>query len=151
MELEIIFLNGNDKISNTKLANMPGDRFKGRLTNTGDPQDLTIAQVQALIGSGGDGGHSFASNGYQKFTWGLILQWGRSGTLAPDGGAWVTFPIAFPSACLQVMGCHDRDVYGVDSWPDDSIIVGSISTTRCRISNPCQHRSSRGRWIAVGY
>lgn len=40
----------NDAITNTKLANMGANTIKGRLSTSGDPQDLTVAQVQTLLG-----------------------------------------------------------------------------------------------------
>ena len=142
---------GNDKVSNPKLANMTGNTMKGRITSAGSPQDLTVNQVQSMIGSGGDGGHSFASSGYQKFTWGFMIQWGYSGGIANDGGAYVNFPIAFPHACLQVVTCHNRNVSGLDTWPDESMIVGSLSTTRCYMANTDGDRWSSARYIAYGY
>ena len=43
-----------------------------------------------------DAGHLFAANGYQKFSNGLIIQWGRM------VGGQNTFPIAFPTAALRM-------------------------------------------------
>ena len=142
---------GNDKGTNAKLANMPANTLKGRQSTTGNPQDLTVAQAQAMLGSGGDDGHSFGLNGYQKFTWGLIIQWGLSVALSPDSGAWVTFPIVFPHACLQVVACHDRDYNGVNFRPDDGILAGSLATNRFRIGNADEGGPSRGRYVAYGY
>ncbi len=45
-----------------------------------------------------DAGHSFASNGYQKLSNGLILQWG---SVTADGN--YTFPIAFPTGCYSLV------------------------------------------------
>ena len=39
----------NDVVSNAKLANMGANLIKGRITTTGDPQDLTAAQVRTLL------------------------------------------------------------------------------------------------------
>lgn len=51
----------NNAITNAKLADVPTQTFKGRTTaGTGDPEDLTLTQVRALIpavtGDGGSGG-----------------------------------------------------------------------------------------------
>ena len=48
----------------------------------------------------GDFANSLTSNGYQKFPNGAILQWGYLTVTAGDIG--VTFPTAFPTACLSV-------------------------------------------------
>lgn len=48
---------------------------------------------------------SMAGNGYLKFGGGLIIQWGTySGALTHGTSYTATFPIAFPNACLKVIG-----------------------------------------------
>lgn len=53
---------------------------------------------------------SMAANGYIKFpSWlgGWLIQWGTAASVSTSGTA-VTFPIAFPTACLHVYGnCAD--------------------------------------------
>lgn len=39
----------NDAITNAKIADMAGDRIKGRLSSSGDPQDLTGTQVNSIL------------------------------------------------------------------------------------------------------
>lgn len=49
-------------------------------------------------------GSSLAANGYQKLPSGLIIQWGEvSQSSGTEGSTSITFPIAFPNACLQVI------------------------------------------------
>jgi len=51
-------------------------------------------------GSISDSGHSFAANGYQKFSNGLIIQWAYVNYTTQDQVCY--FPIAFPHACLSL-------------------------------------------------
>ncbi len=46
---------------------------------------------------------SFGTNGYKRFADGLILQWGTA-VLNTATSATITFPVAFPSGCLCVVG-----------------------------------------------
>ena len=48
----------NDVVTNTKLANMGANLIKGRITTSGDPQDLTAAQVRTLLNVG-DGANNY--------------------------------------------------------------------------------------------
>lgn len=48
-------------------------------------------------------GSSRAVNGYQKLPTGLIIQWGQNSTSA-SGYTPITFPIAFPGVCYNVVG-----------------------------------------------
>jgi hypothetical protein len=56
-----------------------------------------------------------ASNGYQKFPSGLILQWGN-GTTTASGATTPVFPIAFPNACVNVVS--GPQAAGVGSMPN---------------------------------
>lgn len=51
---------------------------------------------------------SLSSNGYQIMPNGLIMQWGNTGTSgffnSPGKRLLVTFPVPFPTACLNVQG-----------------------------------------------
>lgn len=84
---------------------------------------------QALKGAN----QSLVTNGYQKLPGGLILQWGQfSGTIAVN--QWnalnVTFPIAFPNACLFVDGTERFPSGFPASGPGiDQSVVSNLSTT----------------------
>ena len=43
---------GNDKVTNTKLANMAANTMKGRSGSNGDPQDLSAATARTVMGLG---------------------------------------------------------------------------------------------------
>lgn len=86
-----------------------------------------------------DTSHSLASNGYQKFSNGLIIQWGSS--IDPN---YVTFPIAFPNACLNVQ---------LTRHYDDSVVrsnsVSYVSKTQFRALYG--YGGDTGYWFAIGY
>lgn len=72
------------------------------------------------------GANSLTANGYQKLPGGLILQWG--GIAAGDVPAGfqtyaVTFPIAFPNACLKVIADFKNTA------SNSNLIVGYASET----------------------
>lgn len=46
---------------------------------------------------------SIGASGYQALPGGLILQWGRTSSIAAGGGATITLPLAFPNANRLVM------------------------------------------------
>lgn len=50
---------------------------------------------------------SLAANGYVKLSSGLIIQWAVTSSFSSEGGQTVTFPIAFPNACLAVVATPD--------------------------------------------
>jgi hypothetical protein len=49
---------------------------------------------------------SFTSSGYQRFSNGLIVQWGSVNAVSSTNATF-TFPIAFPTAALQVVATVD--------------------------------------------
>jgi hypothetical protein len=76
---------------------------------------------------------SKAANGYVKLPNGLIIQWGQVMALANNGVTAITFPIAFPSTCLHVIGNSEVSsggfganfgswtVSGANVWQDDTV------------------------------
>ena len=48
--------------------------------------------------------NNLSTNGYQMLAGGMIIQWGTGLTGTTTPAATVTFPIAFPTACLSVTG-----------------------------------------------
>ena len=93
-----------------------------------------------------DLGSSLATNGYFKFPNGLIIQWGYSA--ASSSTMTVNFPIAFPTACLNVTfgNRKDGDTGGVDmsgalrSAPGTSSMSVSVYTSNTGFY-----------WMAIGY
>lgn len=79
---------------------------------------------------------SKTTNGYQKLPGGLIIQWGLG-----NSESTVTFPIAFPNACLNVTLGGKGGYY-------ENQFVGAITNTTVYLGGgygpPCY-------WMAIGY
>lgn len=86
---------------------------------------------------------SFATNGYQKFPSGLIMQWGvTTGTADPTS---VTFPIAFPNACLNVTATYFSNV--AIGTATSAIKVKTVSTSGATFAL----NGVVANWLAIGY
>lgn len=87
---------------------------------------------------------SLATNGYQKFASGVIIQWGRVSVLNGNPGN-VTFPIAFPTACQSVqLTVEDSGTSPYTAWLNSR----SASGFTCRHNVPVEREVD---WIAIGY
>lgn len=88
---------------------------------------------------------SKAANGwYKDSNTGMIFQWGRVGTSTPTNVS-VTFPIAFPSACVSVQNTIIRPTN--DAGENNWTFVTSISKTGASIGTD----RNGAFWFAVGY
>lgn len=88
---------------------------------------------------------SKAANGwYKDANTGMIFQWGRVGTSTPTNVS-VTFPIAFPSACVSVQNTIIRPTN--DAGENNWTFVTSISKTGASIGTD----RNGAFWFAVGY
>lgn len=88
---------------------------------------------------------SRAANGWFKDTnTGMIFQWGRNSS-SGVGNTTVTFPIAFPNACLNVQNTLIRgaNIPGKDPWG----FVSSFNKTSASLSSD----ASGSYWYAIGY
>jgi len=87
---------------------------------------------------------SASASGYVKFPNGIIIQWG----LSPSGtsvGVSVTFPIAFPNACLVVVTSKaQRETY-------EARTTNLSRTGMTLVNNPGGINTGRSRWVAIGY
>lgn len=93
-----------------------------------------------------------AENGYQILPSGLIMQWGVSDrTTAFQEDEVVTFPLAFPTACLNVVGIPDRDAF--NSGDLGLYMKGFTATTATFIydSDKYTYPNTAIRWQAYGY
>lgn len=113
----------NTGISQISTFNMkPGDNVKLVWSNAGNWIMLGEAQLpySPLFLS------SAINNGYQKLPSGLIIQWCSSSAVPAGGTLGVSFPIAFPSACLF---CLASPIGSVGQGTATTITVGPLSTT----------------------
>ena len=100
---------------------------------------------------------SLAANGYQKLPTGLIVQWGKVNevSVASDSLAGtVTFPIAFPTACLSVSLGMTTGNNNPDGWVlvDNTTTVPNTTSFRYRSGSTATTPSSLGLyWMAIGY
>ena len=92
---------------------------------------------------------SLASSGYQKLPGGLIIQWGRTGPVTKASSVNVTFPIAFPSACIASSGIA---IVGADS--NGSVVnnVGYPTVVGMTVRNGDSDTNYDSTfWQAIGY
>jgi len=96
--------------------------------------------------------NSLGSSGYQKLPGGLILQWGKTSNFSSETSQSVTFPIAFPNACLNA-GTTLIIPAATSSYDQFSQVVGTPSTTGMSIM--CQQVTNytypvSAFWFALG-
>ena len=110
----------------------------------GNPYNFGYFNNLFLNGKAGlaDYAHSFGTNGYMRFSNGLILQWGTR-PYGNYGYGWVTFPIAFPTACLNIVTSYKKS----SKTGDYMAVSTNASTTGVSIATDyCE-----SYWIAIGY
>jgi hypothetical protein len=110
-------------------------------TGTNTTQLATTAYANAIAGGTTVPAVSKATNGYMKMANGLIIQWGYSSISA------VTFPITFPTACLNVNASSVAPITS-NTWAEAGLANTSWSTSGCNLAiKDC----SGATWIAIGY
>jgi hypothetical protein len=90
---------------------------------------------------------SLASNGYQKFPSGLILQWGVKDYVHYSTDEEVTFPIAFLNACLQGFTVQGAKV-GIETFFGGAVY--NLTKTQMTLFNMATTNVIM-RWFAIGY
>lgn len=125
-------------------------------TSTNNTQIATTAFVRNLLNSGSFGTISAASlntNGYVKFSNGLIVQWGSysSGRQGyPTASNSFNFPIAFPSVCYSVvLAPQDFDIYKV-SWSTTKATITSAAVSVKATTGKQDGYTNAVRYIAIG-
>ena len=111
-------------------------------TNAVTPASLTSQQ-------------SIATNGYVTLPGGLILQWGHFNSGSWNGSTQaITFPIAFPTACLNISGTSDNA--GISGGKYACDVVLGPTTTGASFAAPGyfsggSSNSNGFYWHAIGY
>jgi hypothetical protein len=93
-----------------------------------------------------------AESGYQKLPSGLIMQWGVSDrTTAYQEEETITFPLAFPTACLNVVGIPDRLTFKGGNL---ALYLTGFTNTTATFMYDSDRKLFQGtaiRWQAYGY
>jgi len=86
------------------------------------------------------------TDGYVKLPGGIILQWGQLSVPA-DGTATITWPIAFPNACIQAVICYGD---ALSTGTDALAAIYSLTTTTATARGG-HNSGGTMRWFSVGY
>lgn len=93
---------------------------------------------------------SLASNGYQVFASGLVMQWG-SASCGRETSTTINWPYTFPNACLQAT-CTLGEVGNTATTDDGAVGILDLTTTTCKIwVGAWQPSSMVIRWMAIGH
>jgi hypothetical protein len=107
--------------------------------------DSLLTAIQKIDGNTLSGSQSLTQNGYKTFPGGLILQWGKTASLAPNVLTTITFPIAFPNGFFCGLVTSDTQPFMSSGIP--SFIY--LSLTQFRTINP-DAGNHAFYWVALG-
>lgn len=137
--------NGNTSFPGTVTAPTFSGSLSGTASNSDTVDGWHLQSILDRISASNTGGivaQSLGTNGYAKWSTGLILQWG-TGTWAGTDNT-ISFPISFSSACAAVITKTEID----SDW------YCNYSTNRTTSSfnfHKHQGQSTTNSWVAVGY
>lgn len=135
------------------LKGLTGDRVTGDLTALNTPaldDNTTKLATTAFIRNEftGAGKRTAATNGHQYLPGGLLLQWGQTSSVAAGAQEVVTFPIAFPVACLNIqITPAEAEVNSVAYM----FAVGAYSRFLFGAVNRSPAQGGTAFWLAIGY
>jgi len=119
---------------------------ENKIWHTGNDGSGSGLDADLLRGLPADFTASKATNGYQKLPSGLIIQWGISPNIGIGMAQTITFPIAFPNACLNAQASDQG------SGEDTSVGVFSLSSSSIGLVVPVNDTAARTYyWMAIGY
>lgn len=145
----------NDAVTADKLADHASvDAARAVTTNHIRDLAVTSAKIAAeavsfskLLSS--DWTSSKGASGYQKLPSGILIQWGETASLLSGSSNTITFPIAFPTACRQVIPGL-RDMSGASTSDTGQWGTGNYTTTSFSLYN----RTASAyvfNWFAIGH
>lgn len=98
---------------------------------------------------------SAALSGYTYLPTGILMQWGTSQAYTSQQSPTISFPISFPTACLNVQATWKLSAAGVSSQHDTFAQIVSFTNTNAtfQIQNPNSTTLISGNilWFAIGY
>ena len=136
---------GTDTDINTSGATIIDNIYvtDGVITSMGT-RTLTASDIGALF----DNGSSFATNGYQKLSNGLIIQWGMA-SAAFNSFVTHSFPLTFPNACLHCSGSFASHT-SIGAGDGDAAGAFYISTSQFK-TYAHDVVAAKINWVAIGY
>jgi hypothetical protein len=95
----------HDVVANdTGHLSLAGGTMLGALTLASNPVSALQAVTKQYADSLSNPGQLLASDGYQKLSGGLIIQWGHVGPVSNNSTGTITLPIAYPTAHFICIG-----------------------------------------------
>lgn len=121
--------------------------------SSNDRSVATTAWVKSALSGNNIGLAQFskAQNGYYKFSNGLIIQWGRTGTEAAQTATNITFPTAFSTNnSFSLSAVSNMSGSAIGGY---SVGVSNVTTTGFTYRGPNSQSSVDNNcfWIAIGY
>lgn len=89
------------------------------------------------------------TDGYVKLPGGVILQWGQI-TVNGDSTATITWPLAFPTACIQAIANFGTAMSTGQSNQDPFVSIYNLSVTGANCQN-ANNQTSVIRYFSIGY
>lgn len=142
---QVLVLDGSGKVPQGNLPSIPSANLPIASTSAlgaikvGANLSIDDNGVLSALSTAFDAAHSFATNGYQKFSNGLIIQWGKT---TAAGTITITWPIAYPNACLAAVISP-----AVENGYNDNTAIFNLTKTGATATdapNPCC-------WLSLGY
>lgn len=144
--------------ANASISMLGGSGLAHNIYVNGNLYSYDNIQTQTDLSVGGDTVLSGAvqmsqypalnnQNGYKKLTGGTIIQWGR--VLQNSVTITVTFPTAFPTACLSVTATKGSTI--TVATQNNACTVNQFTTSNFKIDSNDAVADHYVWWIAIGY